>query len=123
MAGGRQECQCCGFCWSRGRAGSAATYRFDSPEKVGSTHSCHQRSRELGYLAQRVGTCQIEFAGECHQVFQVDCLDGSGARRLHGELMTTIYIDGVANDENAALSVWRFCPGCHQPLLQFRALG
>ncbi|MCY1426768.1 hypothetical protein D9M71_425950 [compost metagenome] len=61
--------------------------------------------------------------GEGHQVFQVDRFDGSGARRLHGQLMATINIDGVANDENATVTVWRFCSGGNQSLLQFRAWG
>jgi|TARA_B100000161_G_C33409421_1_gene350339 hypothetical protein len=70
-------------------------------------------------LCQSIGTLQVKVPGEVDEISQVDGFYGHGTGCLARELMATLHVDGVPDDEDATLSVGSFGSRGHQSLLNF----
>lgn len=103
----------------RRRSGPSCTQRLHARSQVCCTYPRHYAGSKLHKLCQSIGTLQVKVPGEVDEISQVDGFYGHGTGCLARELMATLHVDGVPDDEDATLSVGSFGSRGHQSLLNF----
>lgn len=99
------ECDGLGLGRGRWRSGTSCAQRLHTRSQVAAPTPVITLEANSASCARALAPCRLKFLAKLTRSLGVDGFDGHGAGCLARELMATLHVDGVPDDEDAAPSV------------------